>query len=293
MIKLRKNPKLLDMHLVSAYVEIRSDRRLDGDANWNVTQRKRNEMKKKICLMVLSGGLATSAALAGMGDSDAGKLPPGHPPVSSYDTAGSVHQDGGGPVLSGEIVETMDTGNYTYVLLKTADKSIWAATEQFDAVIGSRVSIPRGMLVKDFESPTLGRKFDELYFADAINVVDSTYTAPDADKTVTPEQVDSVEQPEGGMTVADVYQRRREIAGSTVTVRGKVFKYTERVMGRNWLHIADGTGDEKHRDLTVNTLDTARLGDVVTVSGPVAIDEDLGYGYFYEVVIKDAKVTRE
>lgn len=250
-------------------------------------------MKKTICLLTISSCLAAYTAFAYMDDADSGKLPPGHPPVSSSDNMGSAHQRDAGPIVTGEIVETMDTGNYTYVLIRTGDKTLWAATEQFNAVVGSRVSIPRGMLVKDFESPTLGRKFDELYFADSIEVVDSTDKSPVAGEATSPEPVEQISPPEGGLSVAEVYQRRQEIAGSTVTVRGKVVKYTERVMGRNWLHITDGSGTGSQRDLTINTLDTARLGDVVTAKGLVAIDEDLGYGYFYEVVIKDASVTRE
>jgi len=250
-------------------------------------------MKKTVCLLTISSCLATGMAFAYMGDADTGKLPPGHPPVSSSNAMDASHKSDTGPILSGEIIETMDTGNYTYVLIKTGDKDVWAATEQFNAVVGSRVSIPRGMLVKDFESPTLGRKFDELYFADSIDVLDSTYSAPITHEEAPSEPIEKLSPPEGGLSVADVYQRRQEIAGSTVTVRGKVVKYTERVMGRNWLHINDGSGTGGQRDLTINTLDTARLGEVVTVTGLVAIDEDLGYGYFYEVVIKDANVSRE
>lgn len=223
------------------------------------------------------------------------KLPPGHPPVSSYQSGEFESHEGEGPLVAGEILETMDTGNYTYVLIKTESKNVWAASEQFKAVVGTRVAIPRGMLVRNFESPTLNRTFDELYFADSIEILGDSSSANVKDAPGEPDATpaEQISPPEGGMTVAEVYRQRREVAGNRVTVRGKVVKYTERVMGRNWLHIADGTEEGKVRDLTVNTLDTARLGDVVTVTGSVAIDEDLGYGYFYEVVIKDAKVVRE
>jgi hypothetical protein len=64
-------------------------------------------------------------------------------------------------------------------------------------------------------------------------------------------------------------------------------------MGQNWLHISDGSSSGKENDLTVSTPDVARKGDLVTVTGPVVIDEDLGSGYFYDVMIKSGSVVRE
>ena len=66
-------------------------------------------------------------------------------------------------------------------------------------------------------------------------------------------------------------------------------------MGRNWIHIRDGSGsrEKKDDDLTVTTQDGAAVGDVVVVKGVVHVDRDFGAGYSYPVVLEDAKVTRE
>jgi hypothetical protein len=36
-----------------------------------------------------------------------------------------------------------------------------------------------------------------------------------------------------------------------------------------------------------------KVGDTVLIKGKVVINKDLGSGYKYEVIIEDAKVTRE
>ena len=76
---------------------------------------------------------------------------------------------------------------------------------------------------------------------------------------------------------------------------GKVVKANSSIMGRNWIHIRDGSGarEKKDDDLTVTTQDGAAVGDIVVVKGVVHVDRDFGAGYSYPVVVEDAKVTRE
>jgi hypothetical protein len=64
-------------------------------------------------------------------------------------------------------------------------------------------------------------------------------------------------------------------------------------MGKNWLHIKDGTGAEGKNDLVVTTNDTAKIGEVVMVTGKLQFDKDLGSGYFFPVIVEDAKVKVE
>ena len=64
-------------------------------------------------------------------------------------------------------------------------------------------------------------------------------------------------------------------------------------MGKNWIHIQDGTGDAGANDLTVTTDVTANSGDTVLISGTLSLDKDFGYGYAYGVIVEDAEVTVE
>jgi hypothetical protein len=100
-------------------------------------------------------------------------------------------------------------------------------------------------------------------------------------------------KPKGGKTVQEVYQEKDKLNGKRVTLRGKVVKFNEAIMGKNWLHLRDGTGKEPANDLTVTTQAKAKVGDTVLLEGTVTLDKDLGAGYNYEVIIEDAKVKIE
>jgi len=94
-------------------------------------------------------------------------------------------------------------------------------------------------------------------------------------------------------TVAEVFQERAALKGKAVSVRGKVVKYNPAVMGKNWIHLRDGSGTAgKDNDVTVTSQQEAKLGEVITVQGTVTIDQDIGLGTPYPVIIQDAKVTR-
>jgi RecJ-like exonuclease len=95
------------------------------------------------------------------------------------------------------------------------------------------------------------------------------------------------------VTVANIWANRKSLAGKMVTVRGKVMKFNGGIMGLNWVHLQDGTGSSRDgtHDITVTSNADARVGDIVTVTGTVAIDKDLGAGYNYPVIIQGATIT--
>ena len=67
-------------------------------------------------------------------------------------------------------------------------------------------------------------------------------------------------------------------------------KYNPEIMGRNWVHLRDGTGSalDNSNDLLVTTTNEAEIGDVVTAKGIVRTDMDFGSGYAYKVLIEEA-----
>ena len=94
--------------------------------------------------------------------------------------------------------------------------------------------------------------------------------------------------------VGEIFARAGELDGKTVRVRGKVVKISRMIMGKNWLHIQDGSGDadKGQHDLVATTQDEAEPGAVVTVTGIVAADRDFGMGYRYAALLENAKVER-
>ncbi|MFV2059854.1 MAG: hypothetical protein ACC653_04165 [Gammaproteobacteria bacterium] len=104
------------------------------------------------------------------------------------------------------------------------------------------------------------------------------------------EPIKGIKKAKNGKTIDDVLKQKKELAGKSVKIRGKVIKFTAEVMNKNWIHIKDSsTGG----DLTITTAEKAKVGDTIIVDGKIAINKDFGYGYLYDVILEDAKVTIE
>ena len=94
-------------------------------------------------------------------------------------------------------------------------------------------------------------------------------------------------------TVASINQDKASLGGKTVAVQGKVVKVNNAIMGRNFVHVQDGTGDAAKgtNNLIVTSKQTAAVGDQVTISGVVVLNRDFGAGYSYPLLIEDASIT--
>ena len=94
-------------------------------------------------------------------------------------------------------------------------------------------------------------------------------------------------------TVAEINTQSAALKDKPVVVAGKVVKFNPDIMGKNWVHLRDGTGTEadKTNDILVTTKAEVKAGDIVTFSGTVRTDKDFGSGYIYKVMVEDGKTT--
>jgi hypothetical protein len=220
-----------------------------------------------------------------------------------------VANPGGSEVVTGTVVEAMDAAGYTYVRVDTGDGEYWAASNRFAVEVGEQVTFPLETPMSDFHSESLDRDFPLIYFVsyvvpegEAPQPVDPATTElppghPPLDSSnANAEQGATIiiEAPGDGMTIADVWMSRVDLAGTQVTVRGRVVKFNAGILGRNWFHIQDGSGEVANgsNDLTVTTEAAVAVGDIVTATGIVAIDRDFGAGYTYSLMLEEATVTR-
>jgi hypothetical protein len=95
-------------------------------------------------------------------------------------------------------------------------------------------------------------------------------------------------------TVSEIVGNRTALKDKNVVVRGKVVKFTPAVMGKNWVHLQDGSGSAKDQtnDVLVTTQGETKVGDVVIAKGVVKTDVDLGSGYSYKVLVENATLAR-
>lgn len=197
--------------------------------------------------------------------------------------------------IAGSVLETMNSGGYTYVLIDTGTHKLWVAGPQTSAKLGAAVSASGLMSMRDFESKTLERTFDVIYFAAQITTSDLSASHAGAPSSGEPSvQLSADIAPaQGGQTVQDIFQKRDQLVGQEVLIRAEVVKFNADIMQTNWIHIQDGTGSKGTNDLTVTTTATLAVGDQVLVRGVLIADKDFGYGYKYDLIIEDATVTKQ
>jgi hypothetical protein len=197
--------------------------------------------------------------------------------------------------VAGKVLERIDAGTYSYLRLDTLGGEQWAAVPKCELKNGDNAVVSHAMPMDGFESKTLGRKFEHIVFG----ILDSA-GAPAAAGTPSPHgQMAEPRggeahpgEPHGGMRPASAPPA--DIGPKPVRVHAKVVKVLPGIMGKNWLHMRDGSGsvDKNDNDLTVTTQDVATVGSVVLVEGTVHADKDFGSGYKFSAIVEDAKVTK-
>lgn len=201
------------------------------------------------------------------------------------------------------VTQVMTASPYTYVEGEKDGTRVWMASNQFEVKVGDIVEYPDGPVMSNFHSKTLDRTFEQIIFTDHISVVTGGAGSAPQSATVAADttastlaaaaEVVSVEKAEAGYTIAELFARRQELSGQMVSVRGNVVKYNAEIMGKNWIHLHDGSGESGTDDLTVTTSDVANIGDTVLVSGILSTDMDFGAGYAYSLIMDEASVKVE
>jgi ribosomal protein S17 len=125
--------------------------------------------------------------------------------------------------LAGKVVETMNAASYTYVLIDTGAKKVWAAAPQFAVKVGDAVTVAEGMPMTNYHSKTLDRTFEVVYFSGSVGVngaSTSPLAAPAAGAELpkghpptgaaatapaTPD-LSGIKRAANGQTVAEIYQ---------------------------------------------------------------------------------------
>jgi len=229
--------------------------------------------------------------------------------------------------IQGKVLETIDAASYTYVNVETEAGQQWVAIPATKLEAGQDVSFAGGMEMKDLESKTLGRTFDSVIFSSGVNPHGDTPpvqaagggesfaeamqqestnmqappgvggdmpTSGGSAAAVVPSSDVQVDKAEGenGFTIGEIFAQKGELSGKKVAVRGKVMKVSLMIMGKNWIHLQDGTGDaaSNTHDLVVTTMAEPAMDSVVLVEGTLQADRDFGSGYLYDVIIEDAEI---
>ena len=217
-------------------------------------------------------------------------------------------------IYYGKVLEIKDAMGYKYLKVDENGKTIWVAIANAPVKIGDKVGYDKKTIMKNFKSKTLKREFKEVIFASEVYLP----SKPKPIKTMKDMLGLSKNDPHKGMgigkspkkdekpakpfvkkdtyTIEEIHMWRKSLSGKTLNIEGKVFKVSRGIMKLDWVHIGDGTGNEKKLtdDLVfTSTKADIKAGDSVIAKGKVVVDKDFGYGYFYRVIIQDATFTKK
>lgn len=204
-----------------------------------------------------------------------------------------------------KVKEVLQVSGYTYLRATENGEEVWLAVPSMEAKAGDVFYYAQGMLMTDFASRELDRTFKSIMFVEQISTdpiatpsgtkdphgmggMQAPGTGGSMTKPVIGKEDVQIDPLEGGTSIAQLFEAKESFAGKTVTVRGKVTKVNNEIMGKNWIHIQDGTEFDGKFDLTVTTSGSFEPGTIVTLEGMISVMKDFGAGYSYEVIMEDA-----
>jgi hypothetical protein len=218
-------------------------------------------------------------------------------------------------IYYGKILEIKAVMGYKYLKVNEDGKELWVAIANAPVKVGEKIGYDKNTIMKNFKSKSLNQEFEEIIFASDVYLAQKSKKAtsmkemlgldakeayskdPHKGMAISSSHNEDEEKPakpfvkKDFYTVEEVYMWKKSLKGQKVKVKGTVFKVSHQIMKLDWVHIGDGTGDEKKiTDDLVFTLKSSSLkaGDKVIASGEVVVDKDFGFGYFYKAIIKDA-----
>lgn len=207
-------------------------------------------------------------------------------------------------LVKGEVLEVLNVENFTYLRLNTHAGEIWTAVINTPVQKGNVVTIKDAIVMNNFESKILKRTFKTILFGTLVSpngsvkpsgsagvplVMGTSYLAL-AQKWNTGNIHVTKPNDANARTIVEIVTKADELKEKSVVLRGKVVKYNPDIMGKNWIHLRDGSGSAANNtdDILVTSINPVKLGDVVTFKGVVRVDKDFGAGYAYKVLVDEA-----
>jgi len=77
----------------------------------------------------------------------------------------------GMPANEGKVLSTLDAPGYTYMELANTEKRFWIAAPTTRVKVGDRVRFDQSLVMKNFNSKTLNRTFDQIIFVNSATIL--------------------------------------------------------------------------------------------------------------------------
>ena len=200
------------------------------------------------------------------------------------------------------VEEVVPTSKYVYALVSEEGRSFWIATGKKELKKGETYFYNESVLKTQFESKEHNRIFDTLYLVTTLipeehgNEMHGFSTASlgeeellNLEKSLL-DQDDSTAVFAGRIKIADLVDNPEKYEGKRVEFTGTCTKVNPGIMGRNWIHLQDGSTDDF--DLVITSTESVEKGVEITIRGIVRLEVDFGSGYSYPILLENGKVVR-
>ena len=198
-----------------------------------------------------------------------------------------------------KLTEALQTNNYTYLLVEENGKEQWLAVPKMEAEVGEFYYYKGGMEMRNFTSKELDRVFESVMFLGKVSTSPDLEEKQDIPATTHSAMVKKdtkakldISPAEGGLTISELFANKEKYEGKTVKIKGQVTKFNAQIMGKNWIHIQDGTEYGGLFDLTATSALEVIVGDIVSLEGKVALNKDFGYGYKYDIILEQVVLAK-
>ena len=190
--------------------------------------------------------------------------------------------------------EVLQANSYTYVNVEENGKTFWIAVPGQDIEVGKTYYFSDGLQQENFKSKDLDRVFETLLMvSDIRDTPKLTSVSPGAsarkESTIAAPSAEDHANFTEGIALSEIFANPSEYDGKTISVHGRCIKVNNQIMGKNWVHLHDGS-TEASKDLTITTQDEVLVGTTVIMEGKIMLNKDFGAGYKYDIIMEEAHV---
>ena len=188
------------------------------------------------------------------------------------------------------ILESLPTTRYVYLRVKEGQEEFWIATSKMEVTIGGTYFYRDGLLKTNFESKEHNRVFEKMYLVSSVVEADhASQNSQVETKTVTIKSAGNLAV-KGSVKIADLVANPQKYSGKTIQISGQCTKVNPNIMGRNWMHLKDGSKDDY--DLVITSSVLIPEGHTVTMVGKVVLNKDFGSGYKYAILLEEGQILK-
>ena len=191
-------------------------------------------------------------------------------------------------------LEVLPTERYVYVRVKEGTDEFWIASDRSEVIVGRPYFYRGGLLKTNFHSNEYNRDFDKLVLVTKVvpadhgeggmNDASPAMIGNGQAKSAVPVNV------AGSVKIADLIADPKKYEGKAIHISGTCTKVNPNIMGRNWVHLKDGSKGDPEVVATTDVV--VPVGEKATIVGTVVLDKDFGAGYRYAILLESAQLIK-